>query len=109
MLTSSLHLHYRLNRQADLIAAFQLPSNTFDKNAATQVTSYVLIFQKRFDARKPSEHAQEWYNVGRTLAPKKDSNVTVFVPINEYFEKHPDHMLGKPMVDTLWAGNNRLR
>lgn len=96
------NLRSRLQDKADLIAAFKLPSNTFDKNAATKVTSDILIFQKRADPSKPSEHAQAWRETDDIVADGKSFYT------NEYFVKHPDHMIGKPIEDTLYPGRGRL-
>ncbi|MBR1806708.1 MAG: hypothetical protein IJ774_10045, partial [Selenomonadaceae bacterium] len=95
------------NGRADLIAAFKLPSQTFQKNADTQVTTDVVIFQKRFDPKVPSEHAQAWENVKKISVTDKTGKPQD-VKLNEYFENHPDHMLGTPTIDTLYAGQNRL-
>ena len=95
-------LRFGVQDKADLIAAFKLPSNAFDKNAATQVTSDILIFQKRADPSKPSEHAQEWREPDDIIADGKE------LYANEYFVKHPDHMIGKPIEDTLYSGRGRL-
>ena len=93
--------------KADLIAAFKLPSQTFDKNANTQVTTDIVIFQKRLAPNMPSEHAQEWTNVTKDFfAPKIGSTETKRVKINEYFVNHPEHMIGKPVLDKLYAGSS---
>ena len=95
-------LRAELNGKADLIAAFKLPSQTFEKNAGTQVTSDVLILQKRLDPTKPSKHAQNWNEIKRTFI--YDSNN--FVSVNEYFNEHSEDMIGKPIAD--WRGNLTL-
>ncbi|MBR3746404.1 MAG: DEAD/DEAH box helicase family protein, partial [Selenomonadaceae bacterium] len=93
--------------KADLIAAFKLPSQTFDKNAGTQVTTDIVIFQKRIDPDKASEHAQEWTKVTKNFsAAKIGSTETKRVKINEYFINHPDHMIGTPVLDKLYAGSS---
>lgn len=58
--TDAQRLRSEIGRKADLIATFKLPSNAFDKNAGTQVTTDVLILQKRLDPNKPSKYAQNW-------------------------------------------------
>ena len=88
-------------------AAFKLPSQTFQKNADTQVTTDIVIFQKRFDPNIPSEHAQAWATVKKISVTDKTGKPQD-VKLNEYFENHPDHMLGTPTIDTLYQSGNRL-
>ena len=95
-------LREELSKKADLIAAFKLPDTTFKENAGTQVTSDILILQKRLDPAKPSEHAQDWSDVGLTFT----SHSTNSTHINEYFEKHPENMIGEPTID--WRGSLAL-
>ena len=95
-------LREELSKKADLIAAFKLPDTTFKENAGTQVTSDILILQKRLDPAKPSEHAQDWGDIGLTFT----SHSTNSTHINEYFEKHPENMIGEPTID--WRGSLAL-
>ena len=99
--TSSSGLRRVLDSQADLIAAFKLPSNAFKGNAGMEVTTDLLILQKRVDPRKPSKYGQKWNEIERILVPTKDGG-KVNVEINKYYQEHPEHMLGKPMPDKLW-------
>ncbi|MBQ7628989.1 MAG: hypothetical protein IJS81_02055, partial [Selenomonadaceae bacterium] len=99
-------LRAMLNGQADLIAAFKLPSQTFDKNAGTQVTSDILILQKHLDKNKPSEHAQNWMDIKSIDLEVKRGDYRYMTPldINSYFQNNPQNMIGKPVVDKLQAG-----
>ncbi len=97
-------LRGELNGKADLIAAFKLPSQTFDKNAGTQVTTDILILQKRLDPTKPSEYAQNWREMSVTFT----NNSNIFVPINEYFKEHSEHMIGTPIVEKTKYNSERL-
>lgn len=92
----------KLGGVADLIAAFKLPNTTF-ADADTEVTSDFLIFQKRVDPAKPSEHAQPWREVGEFVTDTGQK-----LTVNEYFIKHPDHMIGTPAKDPLYGGRDRL-
>ena len=92
----------KLESAADLIAAFKLPNTAFAE-ANTQVTSDLVIFQKRVDPKKTSEYAQPWHEVGE-LVTDTGQKFTV----NEYFINHREHMIGTPMEDPLYGGRDRL-
>ena len=97
----AVRLRNELSTKADLVAAFKLPSNAFDKNAKTQVTTDVLILQKRVEPHKPSANAQSWKDV---IWYTDDENNSYRV--NEYFKEHPEHLIGKPTRNSLWGGND---
>ena len=71
-----------LAQKADLLGAVRLPNTAFSKNAGTEVTSDILFLQKR---EAPPEHLPEWVNLGQTADG---------IPINRYFEQHPEMVLG---------------
>ena len=87
-------LRAMVNGKADLIAAFKLPDTTFDKNAGTAVTSDVLILD---DAKKPSEYAQDWLEVGEYEFEKEYPSGTYItkLPLNQYYKNPPSHLIGK--------------
>ena len=72
-----------LAQKADLLGAIRLPNNAFKANAGTEVTTDILFFQKRAGA---PEKLPEWVQVGRT----GDG-----VPLNSYYLRHPEMVLGK--------------
>lgn len=76
--------------RADVVACFKLPEKVFSRNANTGVQTDLLILRKRESGEKP---------VGDSILN------TVTTPdgfhINEYFEKHPENILG-----TLAKGTN---
>lgn len=89
-------LRVELSKNADLIAAIKLPNTAFKGNAKTDVTTDVLILQKREIPAKKSKYAQSWDKIqsvrvqaGRWMEP---------TPLNEYYVKNKDNMLGNPIV-----------
>lgn len=76
-----------LARHADLVGAIRLPKNTFKAIANTEVVTDILVFQKR-DPKKfyAGETFESTTEIGRG-----NQKYTV----NEYFAKHPDHILGR--------------
>ena len=72
-----------LAQRADLLGAIRLPNNTFKANAGTEVTSDIIFLQKR---DKMLDIEPDWVKLGQTAAG---------VPVNKYFEQHPEMILGE--------------
>lgn len=77
-----------LANKADLIGAIRLPNTSFSKNAGTEVTTDIIILQKKTGEGFPS--AINW----RTVLPIKTKEGDSF-NINEYFVSHPEMVLGE--------------
>lgn len=73
--------------RADLLGAIRLPNNAFLKNAGTEVTTDIIVLQKRAEGTPAADLS--WVDV----ADFKDKEGRV-VPLNRYFKKHPEMMLG---------------
>ena len=84
-----------LAQRADLLGAVRLPNNAFSRNAGTDVTTDILFLQKR---AQPPEQVPDWVHLGQTADG---------IPINRYFETHPDMVLGTMAWDTSMYGNER--
>ena len=72
-----------LSQRAELLGAIRLPNNAFRANAGTDVVADILFFQKR---DHPIEVDEDWLHVGKS---------ELGYPINEYFLKNPDMVLGE--------------
>lgn len=70
-------------QRAQLLGAVRLPDNTFRANAGTEVTSDILILQKR---DRMIEIGPEWIHLDT------DENG---VTMNSYFVQHPEMVLGE--------------
>lgn len=70
-------------QRADLIAAIRLPNNTFKEAAGTEVTSDILILQKR---ESLIDMEPDWVHLG------VDANG---IKMNQYFVDHPDMIMGE--------------
>jgi hypothetical protein len=89
--------HY-LAERADLIGAVRLPNTAFKANAGTEVTTDILFLQKR----APGAPAAE--NVWLDLAPVETPDGPV--PVNEYFARHPEMMLGEMRLEgTMYSSS----
>ena len=84
-----------LAQRADLLGAVRLPNNAFARNAGTEVTSDILFLQKRLE---PPVQMPEWVNLGQTEEG---------IPVNRYFEQHPEMVLGTMAWDKSMYGNER--
>lgn len=75
-----------LAQEADLVAAYRLPNTAFKQNAATEVTTDVIILRKRLPTEEASGPA--WTKVVEYRSPDGP------MKINEYFATNPNNMLG---------------
>ena len=80
-----------LSAQADLVTAYRLPSSAFKANAGTDVTTDLIILRKRLPDEAPA--GESWLRSTPTDIPL-DKGGMHELSINEYFQAHPDHMLG---------------
>lgn len=85
-----------LSERANFIGAIRLPNTTFQKNANTSVTTDVIFLQKKIPG--DTYKGESWLNIGYT----KDG-----VPVNEYYVRHPEMMLGTMAFDKSMYGNER--
>ena len=88
----SAKLRALLKGKADFVGAIRLPDTTFKANANTEVTSDVIILQKRKDGAAPSKFTQDWLE---TVPSGVKDNYNNSLAINEYFKKHPEMVLGE--------------
>jgi N12 class adenine-specific DNA methylase len=93
------YLRKHLSKQADLIAAIRLPNTAFRENANTEVTTDIVILQKRLPGQSPSGPA--W----QESVPNTNQHGEEMV-INEYFASNPQQMLGKmELKSTMYRAN----
>ena len=91
-----------LKNKADFIGAVRLPNTAFKENAGTEVTTDLIILQKREPGAAPSKNNHAWLET-------KDSELTGKytqqpLQINEYYSEHPEMLIGKLSEDTLYGG-----
>lgn len=89
------HFRAALARQANLVTAARLPKNAFTAVAGTEVSSDILIFQKT----STPDPSPEWLET-TTFRDKRGHTVHY----NQYFEKHPDHVLGHFKIEAFHGG-----
>lgn len=76
-----------LASQAELVAAFRLPSGSFEKYAGTKVVTDIIILKKR-EAPLGDPDKEGW------IKSEKDPEGKDFF-YNEYYQKRPENILGK--------------
>ena len=79
-------------QRAELLGAIRLPDNTFKANAGTEVTSDILILQKR---DRVMDIDPDWVHLDT------DENG---VTMNRYFVEHPDMVLGEIKMESTRFG-----
>lgn len=96
-------LREHIQEQANFLGAVRLPSDAFEKNAGTSVTTDIVFFQKRdpaFEALHPRDadgrFVKKWTGTEEVaIENHHNPNYPLEVPVNEYFADHPENMLGK--------------
>ena len=81
-----------VSHQADLVGAIRLPNDAFKKNANTEVTTDIVVLRKRLLGEIPG--GPTWRGVAEIT-----NSVGEEIPINEYFAKHPQMMLGEMRLE----------
>lgn len=89
-----------LKGKADLIAAVRLPNTTFKGNAGTEVTSDVIILQKREPGTAPSKNTQAWLE---TVDSGVKNSWGQPLYINEYYKNHPEMLIGELKAGGQWG------
>jgi N12 class adenine-specific DNA methylase len=93
------HLRRHLAKQADLVTAIRLPNTAFKGNANTEVTTDIVILQKRWPEQAPAGPAWE-----KSVTYKNDKGEEML--LNEYFVAHPEQMLGRMALEGTMYGRN---
>ena len=89
--------------KADFIGAIRLPggkNGAFKENAGTEVTTDIIFLQKR-EGKSVSEMSDipDWVHIGETADG---------LPINKYFEQHPDMVLGTVVEGNKLYGSGTM-
>lgn len=95
-----------LDKQADLIAAYKLPSGVFS-DAGTQVATDIVVFRKHDADGKKSPYAQKFTEV-KPVESGSGFYTRKLYDINEYFDKHRENILGETSAGKDQWGNPSL-
>lgn len=80
--------------EAELLGAIRLPSNAFEANAGTQVTTDILFLRKRSGTARPFA-ANAFERTVTIRAEATDEETVRTLAVNEYYHAHPTMMLGE--------------
>ena len=83
-----------LAERAELVGAVRLPNTAFKESAGTEVTSDILVLQKR---ERKIDIEPDWVHLGYT-----ENGIAV----NSYFVEHPEMMLGHMELDDRIYGKD---
>jgi N12 class adenine-specific DNA methylase len=86
-----------LTKHADLIAAYRLPNTAFKGNAATEVTTDIILLRKKGENLPPLPE-ENWAGTEKVDTPDGP------IAVNEYFARHPENILGQlSLQGTMYA------
>lgn len=77
-----------LMRNADFLGAIRLPNDAFRENAGTEVTTDVIFLRRRVPGDEPA--GESFVDVGEIDTPSGAQ-----VRVNEYYQRHPEMLLGE--------------
>lgn len=86
----------------DLVGAVRLPSKAFDRQAKTDVVTDLLIFRRREPDRVPTAQTKQW--ITSSWMTVGDDRIA----INDYFQDHPENVLGTLRVGHGLHGRESL-
>lgn len=86
-----------IHEQADLVGAVRLPTGAFRRVAGTEVVTDVLIFRRRELGRQVTAEPT-WIDSTLVSVRNRDGD-ELELPINRYFQFHPDDVLGELRAD----------
>jgi N12 class adenine-specific DNA methylase/predicted RNA methylase len=85
---------------ADLLAAFRLPSGTFERLASTSVQADLVVLRKR---QAPGHGDASWLDLGFVPEPLRHPRCSDrYMRVNQWFIDHPEHVLG--LIDRVSNG-----
>ena len=100
--SDSKRLREILKGKADFIGAVRLPDTAFKENAGTEVTTDLIILQKREPGAAPGKNNHAWLDTVDSDLRAKHGNYPL--QINEYYRDNPDMLIGELKEDTLYSG-----
>ncbi len=81
-----------ISQKADLIAAFRLPDTAFQEIANTEVVTDIIFLRKKIEGQESL--GEPWLETHEVTLKDKNGNEHTY-HVNEYYEAHPDHIIGK--------------
>ncbi|MEU9416043.1 UvrD-helicase domain-containing protein [Streptomyces sp. NPDC048272] len=96
----------RMLEMAEFLGAIRLPDGAHMDEAGTPVVTDILVFRKRPEGER-SGVAGEWLTVSPVALPPAREGITVSpLHVNDYFQAHPEMVLGTPLADVRRHGTD---
>jgi N12 class adenine-specific DNA methylase len=93
-----------LAEHADLLGAIRLPDTAFKGNAGTDVVTDMIFLRKRAPGEQSNGVA--WTKATKVaLKGSKTGHTGGEVPMSEYFQQHPEMVIGEHAADNSMYGN----
>ena len=99
-------LRNMLNNKADMLGAVRLPNTTFKENAGTEVTTDLIVLRKREEGAAAAKEHKPWLE--KRPSGLKAQYTDGDLMINEYYQKHPEMLIGELAEDKLYRGRLAL-
>lgn len=93
-------LRNMLNNKADMLGAVRLPNTTFKENAGTEVTTDLIVLRKREEGAAAAKEHKPWLE--KRPSGLKAQYTDGDLMINEYYQKHPEMLIGELAEDKLY-------
>ncbi|SKO15579.1 helicase-related protein [Mycobacteroides abscessus] len=85
-----------IDEVADLVGAVRLPTGAFSRVAGTDVVTDLLVLRKReIDDKRLTRHNPEWVQAEPTQLYNARTDDWEQIPVNAYFNSHPENVLGE--------------
>ncbi|MER7433753.1 SNF2-related protein [Pseudonocardia alni] len=81
-----------LSEHADLVGAVRLPSKAHQRAAGTAVVTDLLVLRRREPEAAPAD--LDWLGT----SPMRIGDDEREIPVNRYFQQHPEMVLGTPLL-----------
>lgn len=94
-----------LAHKANFLGAIRLPNNAFKQNAGTEVVTDIIFMQKRGDDEAVSQLTNDFIGTSM-ITLKAESGESKEVPVNNYYQSHPEMLLGdQSLAGTMYGSD----
>lgn len=89
------HVRQWISRRAELVSAVRLPNTAFKQNANTEVVTDIIVLRRLDDMALGKQELPDWLQTTDVPIVNHQTGETVMVPVNDYFLKNPQNILGE--------------
>ena len=92
-----------ISENAEFLGAIRLPNNAFKGNANTEVVTDIIFLRKRGEDEKLKQSNEFIQSVPIVASHKSLPGKEYEINVNQYFDKHDDHVIGEFKTGGLYA------